>query len=114
MAHACGDGALASYLQEYSVSLVCLNGAGKGSRFKIESDRVTLGSGPRATLPFDAPGVAREHAVIEFWGAAFVLREIDPARPVRLNGGTCCCRELRDGDRIALGDLSLEFHCERL
>jgi hypothetical protein len=114
MSHASANGALACYLQEYSVSLVCLNGTGKGSRFKIESERVTLGSGPKASLALDAPGIAREHAVIEFWGAAFVLREIDPARPVALNGVSCSCRELRDGDRIALGDLSLEFHCERL
>lgn len=114
MSHAAEQRALASYLREHSVSLLCLNGTAKGSRFKLESDRITLGSGPYATVLLDAAGVAREHAVIEFWGAAFVLREIDPARPVTLNGGACCCRELRDGDRIALGDLRLEFHLERL
>jgi hypothetical protein len=106
--------ALACYLQEYSVSVVCLNGAAKGNRFKIESERITLGSGPAASLALDAPGVAREHAAIEFWGAAFVLREIDADRPVTLNGHCCHCRELRDGDRFAVGELSFEFHCDKV
>ena len=114
MACAAASGALASYLGEFSVSLESLNGTSKGSRFKLESERITLGSGPRANLVFEAPGVAREHAVIEFWGAAFALREIDPARPVTLNGSPCRLRELRDGDRFELGELSFVFHCERL
>jgi pSer/pThr/pTyr-binding forkhead associated (FHA) protein len=114
MAYAAASGALASYLEEFSVSLESLNGNGKGSRIKLESERITLGSGPGATLVLEAPGVAREHAVIEFWGAAYVLREIDAERPVTLNGSACRCRELRDGDRFQLGDLSFEFHCERL
>lgn len=106
--------ALATYLQEYSVHLVCIGGPAKGNRFKLENECITLGSGPAATLQLEAPGVEREHASIEFWGAAFVLREIDPRRPLTLNGETCRCRELRDGDRFNLGDLSFEFHCERL
>jgi pSer/pThr/pTyr-binding forkhead associated (FHA) protein len=106
--------ALASYLQEYSVHLLCIGGSAKGNRFKLESERITLGSGPAASLVLDAPGVEREHAAIEFWGAAFVLREIEPSRPLTLNGEPCRCRELRDGDRFNLGDLTFEFHCEKL
>ena len=109
MAYAAEQGALASYLEEFEVTLVCLNGTGKGSRFKLERERITLGTAPGATLLLDAPGVAREHAVIEFWGACFVLREIDPTRPVTLNGVPCRCRELRDGDRFDLGEQSFEF-----
>jgi hypothetical protein len=114
MAYAAAGGALASYLQEFAVSLVPLCGNAKGSRFKLETERITLGSGPGASLPLDAPGAAHEHAVIEFWGAAFVLREIDPARPITLNGAPCRVRELRDGDRFTIGDATFEFHCEKL
>jgi hypothetical protein len=114
MASASASGALGSFLSEFAVSIESLNGQGKGGRFKLESERVTLGSGPGSTLALEGAGVAPEHAVIEFWGAAFVLREIDPARPVSLNGSACRCRELRDGDRFDVGELSFEFHCERL
>jgi len=106
--------ALASYLLEYAVHLQCIGGSNKGSTFKLEADCITLGSGPAASLLLDAPGVEREHAVIEFWGSAFVLRELDPTRPITLNGEICHCRELRDGDRFTLGDLTFEFHSEKL
>ena len=92
------QGALASYLQEYSVHLECIGGAARGHRFKLETGCITLGSGPASSLLLEAPGIEREHATIEFWGAAFVLREIDPTRPPTLNGHICRCRELRDGD----------------
>jgi hypothetical protein len=113
MAWAAERGALASYLEEHAVTLVCLNGDAKGTRYKIDRERVALGSGPGATLVFSARGIEREHAVIEFWGACFVLREVDPARPPSLNGVPCRCRELRDGDRFDLGELTFEFHCEK-
>jgi hypothetical protein len=106
--------ALAVYLQEYSVHLECIGGSAKGNCFKLDSECITLGSGPGCSLLLEGPGVEREHATIEFWGAAFVLREIDPTHPPTLNGRICRCRELRDGDRFDLGELSFEFHCERL
>jgi hypothetical protein len=112
MAWAAERGALASYLEEHAVTLVCLNGDAKGTRYKIDRERVALGSGRGATLVFSARGIEREHAVIEFWGACFVLREVDPAHPPSLNGAPCRCRELRDGDRFDLGELTFEFHCE--
>ena len=106
--------ALASYLEEHAVSLVCLNGDAKDSRFKIERERVMLGSGPAAGVVVQGRGIARAHAVVEFWGSSFVLREIDPAAPIVLNGAPCRCRELRDGDRFAIAEFGFEFHCERV
>src|SRR5262245_46152231 len=107
-------GALAAYLEEHAVTLVCLNGEEKGNPFKIERDRIILGSSRIAEFPLEGRGVAPEHAAIEVWAGSFVLREIHPARPIALNGTLCRCRELRDGDRFTLGDLRFEFHCERL
>ncbi len=111
MPYTAKEGALASYLDRHSVSVEFLRGAVTRGEFPISQQRITLGRGPGVDLALEAGGLAREHAVIEFWGEAFVLRDVDTTHPVRVNGGEVRCAELKDGDRIELGELAIVFHC---
>jgi pSer/pThr/pTyr-binding forkhead associated (FHA) protein len=106
------EGALASYLDRHNVC-VELAGPCEGIEREIDRERITLGRGPGVDLAVQADGLAREHASIEFWGEAFVIRDVDTRYPVHLNGGEVHCAELKDGDHIAIGSLELYFRCSQ-
>jgi hypothetical protein len=113
MPYTAKEGALASFLDGNAVSLILLSGDASGMEYHVDQQRVIFGRGPGVDLAVEASGLAREHATIEFWGDAYVVREVDTEYPILLNGGPVRCCELKHGDRIELGELAIEFVCRK-
>ena len=106
------DGALSAYLDRYRAAILFVNGQAEGMEYALSGQTLTFGRGPSADLELEENGVAHDHAVIEFWGDAFVVRDLDPRHPVLVNGSEVCTCELKDGDRLELGEQVLEFVLE--
>jgi serine/threonine protein phosphatase PrpC len=78
---------------------------------------VTFGrsSGPaHRHVQLESPTVSRLHARLRFDGGGWILSNLSRTNPTRLNGqplaGESVEHPVRDGDRIEMGDLTLEFH----
>ena len=74
-----------------------------------EQQQLTVGRGPGVDVALDNPSLARAHFAIEFSGLGFRLRALTEDRGVRLNGSEVTLCELHDGDRIRIGDATLQF-----
>jgi pSer/pThr/pTyr-binding forkhead associated (FHA) protein len=107
-----GQGALAAFLARSRAAIVVQSGAARGTEYSLAQERLTFGRGPGVDLALDGPGIAREHAVLEFWGDAFVLRDLDTQFGIWLNGGRVCTAQLKHGDRFRIGELEFEFVLE--
>jgi hypothetical protein len=75
----------------------------------VQRETFLLGSGDEVDLCLTAPGIDAQH--LRFVGTRHGYR-VEPVRPgatVQVNGDTLYCKDLEDGDTIAIGGLSLRW-----
>ena len=94
---------LQEFLDRYEARVVLETGPGAGAGFAIDRERVIVGRGPGVDRAFDDPAMSRQHAVIEFSGKGFRLRDLGSTNGTLLNGAAVQSAELRHGDRFEIG-----------
>lgn len=90
-------------------TLRLLNGAGKDRVFTIRAAVTAIGRGLDNDLVLDSTDVSRHHARIEYRDGEWFLIDLGSTNGTRLNGEPVRQGILRNGDRIELGSLLLEF-----
>ncbi len=75
----------------------------------LEQGENLLGRDPAAVATFDDPQVSRRHALITVRGGVVEVRDLDSANGTYVNGERVMAAELREGDRLRIGDLTLEL-----
>jgi pSer/pThr/pTyr-binding forkhead associated (FHA) protein len=103
MKNASATYALAEYLDRFHAALVILSGEARGLEYRLDQPRTALGRGPGVDLALDDASLRRRHAVVEFSGGVFVLRDFDAESGL----------ELKDGDRFRLGTQEFAFVVEK-
>jgi predicted component of type VI protein secretion system len=99
--------------EELSVVLDVVDGPDRGVSYALSSSAVTLGR-EEGDLLLDDPLVSRRHAVIEVYGAAFVLvKDLTSTNGTFLNGRMIAYGRLADGDELRLGDTRLVVSIDR-
>ena len=78
-------------------------------RYAIYKKLTTIGSAPDNDVVLEGPGVIAYHAVVLFDGRDFNLREASREGDIAQNGRKRRQFRLRHGDRVALGDVTLDF-----
>jgi uncharacterized RDD family membrane protein YckC len=73
---------------------------------------LTIGRDPSNDLVLPDAMVSRRHAVVEYRGRQFVLRDCNSANGSVVNGDRVAERPLRDGDLVAIGSMRLLFREE--
>jgi ATP-binding cassette subfamily B protein len=68
---------------------------------------VSIGRGPEADVTLDDDGVSRRHAALDCDGARVRLHDEGSRNGTRVNGRRVTTAELRDGDRIGIGNRDL-------
>lgn len=89
-----------------------VRGSGPPELFALDRPRVTIGraAGNDVCLPGDRL-VSQTHAVVELYGASFVVRDLGSSNGTFVNGERLVAeRALRPGDRIELGRTVAVFH----
>ena len=66
--------------------------------------RITIGRGPENDLPFPSRLVSREHAVVEWTGDTYSIRDIGSSNGTFVNGQRITQAVLQDGDEIWVAD----------
>jgi pSer/pThr/pTyr-binding forkhead associated (FHA) protein len=108
-----GDSDFARFSARHRASLVVLSGDTAGTEFDLDQPKLTLGRGAETELCFDDTAMSREHAVIEFAGGGFRIRDLGSTNGTRVNGERTRIWTLEHGDRITVGEHVLQFVVEQ-
>ncbi len=111
LAHSEAERAL--FLGRHRVTLVVLDGPAAGSEYEIASETVTLGRGPDVTLAFDDDSMSRQHAALDLTANGFRVRDLGSTNGIEVNGSAAGSADLKHGDKIALGEHTLQYIVER-
>jgi Inner membrane component of T3SS, cytoplasmic domain len=94
--------------------LVAMNGGQKGEDFRLREGQNLIGSagGLEVTLLNDL-AISAKHASIRYRDGAFSLTDLDSTNGTFLNDRTetIAKEDLKDGDVIRVGEISLKFKC---
>ncbi len=90
--------------------LVVLNGVQAGQALPLPGTSVTVGRGDHCPVRIDAPFVSWEHLRLTLLTDCFLLRDLASLNGTLLNGKVISSGRLLPGDRLTLGDQTLEVH----
>ncbi len=100
------------FLASHRAALVTLSGATAGNEYELEGERTVIGRGPGVDIAFDDRTMSREHAAFEVMDGAMWLRDLGSTNQVLVNGGETLSAELKNGDKIELGEHEFQFVLE--
>jgi pSer/pThr/pTyr-binding forkhead associated (FHA) protein len=101
------------FRRSWQASLYIVSGGPEGTEYLLDRSDTTMGRGPGVDLAFDDPTMSREHAAVEFADGGFRLRDLGSTNGVRLNESEVKVAELKNGDRLQVGQLVLQFVLEK-
>lgn len=82
------------------------DGAEKTARIKEVSlgEPVTIGRGNEAKIKLDDTRASRVHASILYWDDAYIIRDLDSANGIYVNGQKVKLSFIKPGDTLRIGD----------
>lgn len=94
--------------------LVVERGSNPGRRFPLDKAEVSLGrSGSENEVKVEGRTASRRQSVVKLDGEHFVYFDLNPTNPSIINGAEIAGpRELAEGDRLEVGDMTLRFTLE--
>ena len=103
----CIDGAL--FLAQNLVTVVVVEGPATGTEVVVDRGGMVIGrnAGADISLPDDA--LSGVHAAIELGLAGFRIRDLGSTNGTFVNGSQVQATDLKNGDRITLGDHTLQY-----
>jgi diguanylate cyclase (GGDEF)-like protein len=87
--------------------LMVIGGARVGALYMLARERNVVGRGPEAQIRLGDTGVSREHAELVVEGGRVSVRDLGSTNGTYLNGERAQARELRDGDKLSVGEATL-------
>ncbi|MDX2051171.1 MAG: GGDEF domain-containing protein [Polyangiaceae bacterium] len=89
--------------------LVVLAGPRIGQRVALAGKALSIGRGSKNRLIFDADSVSRQHASIEWTGAAHQVKDLGSTNGTFVNERRVIDCVLKDSDRVQLGKVLLKY-----
>ncbi len=99
----------ARFLRQNEVALVVEAGGVEGAEYVLDAERVAIGRGPGVDLAFGDDAMSRSHAVLEFAGGGFRVRDLGSTNGVAVNGQRVEVAELEHGDSLQVGEHRFRF-----
>lgn len=106
-----GNGA-EEFFRRFRAAIVILSGGASGSEYALDQSQVSMGRGPGVDLAFDDAAMSREHAMVEFYGEGFRIRDLGSTNGVSVNGSAVQVCKLKHGDRFDLGEHRFQYVIE--
>ena len=101
------------FLKRFHVTLVVVQGPESGIEHVLERDTITIGRGPDADICFDDSAMSKQHAAFDLTSEGYLVRDMGSTNGVSVNGSRVMAADLKHGDRIGLGDHTLQYLAER-
>jgi Inner membrane component of T3SS, cytoplasmic domain len=92
---------------------VAMSGEQKGEDFRVREGQNILGSAPEAEIVLRDTAISGKHASLRHKDGKFFLTDLDSTNGTYLNEGSepIAREELKDGDLVRLGEVTLKFKC---
>jgi pSer/pThr/pTyr-binding forkhead associated (FHA) protein len=81
----------------------------RGNTFDLSADYITIGRAADNTICLDHSSVSKHHARLTVDGSGFTLCDLHSTNGTIVNGDKIVSAQLKDGDRITLGEVELHF-----
>src|SRR5207244_10429198 len=78
---------------------------------KLPAGKTVVGRAPTCDLVINDTSVSRRHAELAVDARTCVVRDLDSRNGTYVNGEQIVQSELRDGDRLVLGEVQLKLRC---
>ncbi len=101
------------FLKRFHATLVVVQGPEAGTEHVLERDSITMGRGPGVDIAFDDGAMSKEHAALELTPEGYLVRDMGSTNGTSVNGSRVMAADLKHGDRIGLGDHTLQYLTER-
>jgi pSer/pThr/pTyr-binding forkhead associated (FHA) protein len=89
--------------------LAVIEGLLRGEAFHLHEGRNRIGSSPLSDIRIPDEGVQDQHLSIRIFPYQWVLTDLDSETGTFLNGKKIFRNELKDGDKIRIGDTILQI-----
>jgi hypothetical protein len=83
---------------------------GSSMTHSLESGTTTIGRHPDSIIVLDCPSVSGHHAIIEMQDDTCLVIDQQSSNGTRVNSATIEEAHLKDGDRVAFGDIQAVFY----
>jgi pSer/pThr/pTyr-binding forkhead associated (FHA) protein len=100
-------------MQNYHGKLILLNADGPEQEYELSKASITLGRAMTNDIILDDSRISRSHARLECSAQGCELVDLGSSNGTRLNGFPIHRAELRPGDQINLGSLTLRFETDQ-
>jgi len=107
------DVSSAMFLAKHQASLVVVEGAAAGSEHVLSSDSYVIGRGDGADLSFADEAMSGSHAAIELGADGFKVRDMGSTNGTFVNGSQVQSADLKHGDKITVGEHTLQYLLEK-
>ena len=104
---------LPEFLEAWQPSIVVLSGDASGREYELDRTSISLGRGPGADLAFDDSAMSRVHAAFEFAQGGFRIHDLGSTNGTSLNDADVKVADLKNGDRIRVGEHEFQFVLEK-
>ena len=88
--------------------LFILSGPGKGSRYLIDQDEVSIGREPSSDIFLDDITVSRKHAKLRK-KSSYLIEDLNSLNGTYLNANSIDKSSLKSGDELQIGKFRLTF-----
>jgi pSer/pThr/pTyr-binding forkhead associated (FHA) protein len=100
------------FLVRYRATLVVVEGQGVGGEYALDAPSCTIGRGPGVDITLADDAMSRQHAALEVGRDGFRVRDMGSTNGISVNGHPVTAADLKHGDRIQLGQHTLQYVVE--
>ncbi len=86
---------------------------GQPYRFDLDHGQTSIGRRSDNDIVLKCPSISGKHCTMERVGGGFILRDQDSTNGIKLDGGRMQIIDLKDGMKLSLGDVTMEFQLSK-
>ena len=100
------------FKQEFSAELIVVEGEFAGAQMRVEHSPMVIGRAGDADFTVDHDSLSRQHAVVEYAGGGYRVRDLGSTNGVSVGGRRVDASDLEPGDRFCLGEVVFQVLVE--
>jgi pSer/pThr/pTyr-binding forkhead associated (FHA) protein len=102
------------FFAKHSAQVVVVKGAMAGSEFHLKKVRTILGRGPAVDILIKDATMSRQHVAFDLVSDGIRVQDLGSTNGILLNGSAVSTAELKNGDRLEIGEHEFRFLLESL